>query len=91
MKRVGRKRLMEGRIENRDLWLIGKQLPGYANALGTRWIMERSELAQFFDALDHFVIDNHRVPKMLAPVNNSMAHCFDLVWQQSSQVINYAA
>src|SRR5215472_12602852 len=90
MKRVGRKRLMEGRIKNRDLWLIGKQLRCHANALRTRWIVQRSEVAQLFDALDYFLIDNGRVPKILAPVNNTMAQCSDLVWQGSPEVIDYA-
>ena len=91
MKRVRRKRLMKGRIKNRDLCLLGKQLRCYANALGTRWIVERSEVTQFFDALDHVVIDNHCLPKILTPMNNAVAHCGDLVWQRSSQVINYAS
>ena len=82
---------MEGRIKNRDLWLIWKQLPSDANTLCTRRIVERSEVTQFFNAAERFLIDNHRVPKILTPVNNAMAHCVNLILQQGPQVINYAA
>ena len=72
-KSMGRHRLVEGRIEDRHLGHARENLPGRFDPQEVRRVVERGEGDEFSNRLQHLLIDQHRLPESLPPMDHPVA------------------
>ena len=64
---------MEGRIEDRHLGHARENLPGRFDPQEVRRIVKRGEGDEVSNRLQHLLIDQHRLPESLAPMDHPVA------------------
>ena len=70
---------MEGGIENDDVGNVRQHFHEGPDSRQVRRVVERRQFAQFVDLRDDVVIDNHRVGKIVAALDDPVADALDLV------------
>ena len=73
-----RHRVVEGSVEDRDLWRRGKEPPHRADPFQVQRIVQRSEGTEAFDLGHHIVRDECPFDESLAAMHDAMPHEADL-------------
>ena len=68
---------MKGSVEYRDLRNIWQQFHGGTNPAEVSWVMQGRQWCIGLDTCKHFIVDQAWPGKLLAAVNDAMAHRAD--------------
>ena len=70
---------MEARVEDRDVRKTGEGLLGLGDRSERRCVVERSERLEGEDLTADLLVDQHRLPKAWAAVDDAVGYCVEVI------------